>query len=211
MCRPQGSAGRRLRNPAPSGQVDPCPRCPLCPCPVGRLRSLSLRRAQGATLQSPSRQAGPLCLRVYRGGCSFGTGGGLALPDSPDLTPYRYPGRGRARKGEREIRRFGCPKRHSEAAGAGRAPVRCGRRGAETPPQSSPPGRARCDMRPRPAPGGRWPGRAAVLGAARSGAAGRDAATPGPRPALARCAPQPSPAFAPGAAGRNAATPGPVR
>ncbi len=54
---------------APHGRF-PVPQCPLCPL---RLRSLSLRRAV-RPLSRVFETGRSLRLRVYRGGCSFGTG-----------------------------------------------------------------------------------------------------------------------------------------
>lgn len=66
--------GRCTGATAPTAQVAPALRCPLCPCRERRLRSLSLRRASTDLSPEFSLQDGPLRLRDYRGGCSFGTG-----------------------------------------------------------------------------------------------------------------------------------------
>ncbi len=69
-------------------QINLCRRCPLCPL---RLRSLSLRRMLWHLSPESVCQEGPLRLRVYRGGFSFGTNGcPLDSPD-PDKNLLTFP------------------------------------------------------------------------------------------------------------------------
>ncbi len=75
---------RSDRCPAPFRRANPRPTMPLLSLPhLGRLRLLSLRRVLLHHSPDCHYQNGPLRLRVYRGGCSFGTRWGCPQPDSP--------------------------------------------------------------------------------------------------------------------------------
>jgi len=74
------------RSPGIASKADdpPKPMPPLSPPQTGAPEIII--PSAGALRLSPESfcQNGPLCLRVYRGGCSFGTDGAIAPPDSPD-------------------------------------------------------------------------------------------------------------------------------